>query len=46
MIDIKPAIWFPTVRTNTGTDNEKAQILGRTGLNHTDAIAVDNLLSL
>lgn len=33
-------------RTNTGTDNEKAQILGRTGLNHTDAIAVDNLLSL
>jgi len=33
-------------RTNTGTDNEKAQILGRTGLNHKDAIAVDNLLSL
>lgn len=33
-------------RTNTGTDNEKAQILGRTGLNHMDAIAVDNLLSL
>lgn len=33
-------------RTNTGTDNEKAQILGRTGLNHKDAIAVDNLLAL
>lgn len=33
-------------RTNTATDNEKAQILGRTGLNHTDAIAVDNLLTL
>ncbi len=33
-------------RTNTGTDNEKAQILGRTGLNHKSAIAVDNLLTL
>lgn len=33
-------------RTNTATDNEKAQILGRTGLNHKDAIAVDNLLSM
>lgn len=33
-------------RTNTGTDNEKAQILGKTGLNHKSAIAVDSMLSL
>lgn len=33
-------------RTNTGTDNEKAQILGKTGLNHKSAIAVDSMLAL
>ena len=33
-------------KTNTATDNEKAQILGRVGLNNNDAIAVDNLLGL
>jgi hypothetical protein len=33
-------------RANTATDNEKAQILGRTGLNNKEAIAVDSLLSL
>lgn len=33
-------------RTNTATDNEKAQILGRVGLNYKEAISVDNLLSL
>lgn len=33
-------------RVNTGTDNEKAQILGRVGINSLDAVAVDNLLSL
>lgn len=33
-------------RTNTATDNEKAQILGRTGLVDIDAIAVDSLLTL
>lgn len=33
-------------RVNTGTDNEKAQILGRVGITHLDAVAVDNLLSL
>lgn len=33
-------------RVNTGTDNEKAQILGRVGITSLDAVAVDNLLSL
>lgn len=33
-------------RVNTATDNEKAQILGRVGITHLDAVAVDNLLSL
>lgn len=33
-------------RVNTATDNEKAQILGRVGITHIDAIAVDNLLAL
>ena len=33
-------------RVNTATDNEKAQILGRTGITHRDAISVDNMLSL
>jgi len=33
-------------RVNTATDNEKAQILGRVGITHIDAVAVDNLLSL
>jgi hypothetical protein len=33
-------------RVNTATDNEKAQILGRVGINDLDAVAVDNLLSL
>ena len=33
-------------RANTATDNEKAQILGRVGLNHKSAIAVDSLMAL
>ena len=33
-------------RVNTATDNEKAQVLGRVGITHRNAIAVDNLLSL
>ena len=33
-------------RVNTATDNEKAQILGRVGITHRDAISVDNMLSL
>ena len=33
-------------RANTATDNEKAQILGRTGLNYRSAIGVDSLLSM
>lgn len=33
-------------KVNTGTDNEKAQILGRVGITHLNSVAVDNLLSL
>jgi hypothetical protein len=33
-------------RANTATDNEKAQILGKTGLNHKSAIAVDSMLAM
>ena len=33
-------------RVNTATDNEKAQVLGRVGITHRSAIAVDNMLSL
>jgi hypothetical protein len=33
-------------RTNTATDNEKAQILGKTGLNHKSAIAVDSMMAM